>query len=220
MQGDIKSKLSNCLDLISTTYHESGHVIYGLLHLMRVESVCVYEDKIVDRISGLTQYNSIDASSISNNYLAAFIVNADICSNYSGLISEKILFKEISGSDKLPLFLKDGSSEDTLKAAKIIRKYNLADPGKKRYSFKKKLIKETANELILFWEDVKLVAYHLFKHKKLMFNDLKKILTTKSQNKKFWKKKIKFIEYIYFDISSIDENLIRIMFEQQAYSGM
>jgi hypothetical protein len=215
MRGDVKSKLSHCLDLISTTYHESGHVVYGLLHLMIVDSVVVFENKDINRIEGLTSYRSIDITSITDIELIDYVLKSDICSNYAGLISEKLLFKEISGSDKLPFFIKDGSSKDTLEAAKIIRKYKLAEPGKKRYSLKKKLIKETADELLLFWEDVKLVAYELYKHKKLMSDDIKKILTTKSKNKKIWKKKFKFIDCIYFNMPAIDEYFIKSIFEQQ-----
>jgi len=55
--GEIRKKVTKTHELISTSYHEAGHVIYALLHFMLVDSVQIYEDKKLKRINGVTYYD-------------------------------------------------------------------------------------------------------------------------------------------------------------------
>jgi len=199
-----KSDLADHYDLMSTIYHESGHVIYILLNLLKVRKVYVYQNE-EKRSEGFTYYNLPDASSFSNTGILLFIMNLEICIKYAGLIAEKYHFKTISGCNKFPIFLRDGSSDDILSVTKIFKQYNFVPSGKKRYLYKKKLIKSTLDKLQLQWDDVVLIAHKLFQKRKLSFQYLKKILTTKSENKEFWKNQFKIIEFINKNCSKIDE---------------
>ena len=107
------------------------------------------------------------------------------------------------------MFLKDGSSEDILVSANLIKKYNLVPPGRKRYNFKQKLIRETLHELQEHWDAVIVISHALFKHKKLTFEDLYSLLTKKTQNKKFWVEQFKQIQFIAENAGNLDENYLR-----------
>lgn len=197
--SDIRKKVTKTYEFISTSYHEAGHTVYGLLHLMKIDSVNVYEDKKFKRIHGFTHYNSTALETIED---AAFLTDraiAEIGLSYAGLVAEKHQFKLASGSDKFPLFLKDGSSEDTMSASSIIRKYNMAPPGRKRYEFKKKMIKKVGYELQDHWDAVTIIAHALFRRKQLSFFDIKELLTKKTKDKKFWKEQFKYIASMYDD---------------------
>lgn len=196
--------------MISTSYHESGHAIYSLIHGMKVSSVCIFENKKNNRIEGFCYYETPNLSQIQDSNLLHFLLNYEIGIKYAGLTAEKYFFKIISGSDKFPIFLRDGSSDDTLSAAAIIRQYNVAPPGKKRYEFKKKKIKQVLEELKKYWEDVTLLAHALFSKKKLSFLDIKNLFLKKSPNKKFWRAKFKNISCIFDNISAIDDNFLKI----------
>jgi ATP-dependent Zn protease len=204
-------------NLISTSYHEAGHTIYALLHLMKVESVQVFPDgkeKENNIIGGFTHFSFFTLDEIADPDILNYAVNAEICLRYAGLASEKHHFKTISGSDKFPMFLKDGSSEDTQLAAQIIKQYSLASPGKKRYTLKKKLIKNTLNELLVHWDDVNLIAHRLFKSKRIYFDDLKQLLTKNSENKMFWRAQFKEIKHIYDNYKDIDEKQLKIILDR------
>lgn len=206
---EVRKKLTKTHDLISTSYHEAGHTILGLLHFMKVNSVSVFENKKYKRIEGLCSVDFIkEISDIVDQDLLNYLIISDICVSYAGLTAERHFFKLISGSDKFPNYLKYGSSSDTLDAANSIKKYNLSPPGAKRYSFKRKLIKTTLNELKDNWDSVALISHALFEKKKLSYEDLKNILTKKSKNKVFWKKHFKILSYL-FDNKSIDESEIK-----------
>jgi len=203
----IRKKLSKTHELISVTFHEAGHAVYGLLHLMRVESVCIVDGP---RVGGLTLYNSLGESALkedSPNTLYDLYIN-EVAIKYAGLAAEKIHYKKISGSNKFPMILRDGSSDDTLSAAYLIRKHDLSPAGKKRYSFKKKLIREVSLELENHWDAVTVIAHALFDRKKIYFDDIKNILIKKTEDKEFWKNKFKDINYIYNNIGSIDKKYI------------
>ncbi len=192
-----KIKLARSHDLIMTNYHEAGHTIYGLLKFMKVEEVSVFFNEESKRAQGTTCYEMVIDENINDHGLLNFWTNSEIGLSYAGQCAEKYYFKTISGSDVCPMYVKDGSSSDTLEAANIIRKYNLAAPGKERYSFKKKKINETSKLIIKYWSDVVLLSHSLFKRNKLNFNDLRKILcSNKSNNKDFWKDQFKTIDYL------------------------
>lgn len=199
---DFRKKVTKTYEFISTSYHEAGHAVYGLLHFMKIESVYVFEDKKFKRINGFTHYHSPQLDSIEDIKMLGNRVYAEIGLSYAGLVAEKHQFLLASGSNKFPLFLKDGSSDDTIEASKVMRKYQVAPPGRKRYEFKKKMIREVGQELQEHWDAVTLIAHALFRKKQLNFLELKTLLTRKTNNKKFWKNQFKIIEPIYLEDGS------------------
>jgi len=211
-------KLAQTQDLISTSFHEAAHTIYSLLHFMEVDNVSVFYNNDCNRFEGLTYYYSIyheiDLNTIEDYQLFYYIIISEVCTRYSGQVGERLFFKTISGSDKLPIFVKNGSSNDTEIAAGLISKYNLAEAGKPRYNYKKKLIKNITKELQTNWGDVTLIAHLLFKKKKITYNKLKTLLIKNSQNKDFWKSQFKIIEYIYSNISSISHEYLKTLVTQ------
>jgi hypothetical protein len=203
----VRKKLTYTHDLISTSYHEAGHAIYGLLHFMKVPSVYVFENKKNKRIEGFCHYESAkDTQDIKDSVLRLEQVKAEICLKYAGLASEKYHFKTISGSDKFPMFLRDGSSDDTLSAAELIKSYDLAPPGRKRYALKKKLIRATLTDLRENWDAVTLIAHALFQKKRLSYLDIKKLLTTKTNDPEFWRQNFHVIDRIFDKQKPLDEN--------------
>lgn len=202
---EIRKKSHQIHEFISTAYHEAGHTIYGLLHFMKIESVYIFEEKKSKRIEGFTHYTSPPLDSIQDPTLLDNRIYSEIGLSYSGLVAEKYYFKTASGSDKFPLFLRDGSSHDTYSASQVIRKYNLAPPGRKRYDFKKKIIREINHELQENWDAVTLVAHALFQKKKLSYSELKDLLTKKGKNKSFWKEQFKSINYLYDNAAHLGE---------------
>jgi hypothetical protein len=204
--GEIRKKVTKTHELISTSYHEAGHVVYALLHLMYVQSVVVFEHKQLKRIHGLTTYRyPSELDLVEDSILFNALLKSEIGLCYAGLTAEKYHFKSISGSDQTPLFISDGSGEDNESAAKTIVKYNLVSPGRKRYLYKQKLIRGVLSELQHNWDAVTLIAHALFKHRRLSYNDLQELLTKKSRNKKFWKEQFKKINYLYDNSETLDE---------------
>src|ERR1700674_2354629 len=109
--AEIRKKVTKTHEFISTSYHESGHTIYALLHLMRVSSVSVFEDKKLKRIHGNTYYDyPSDFDDIQDPDLLNTLLRAEVGISYAGLIAEKTLFRSISGSRQTPMFISDGSS--------------------------------------------------------------------------------------------------------------
>lgn len=210
--GEIRKKVTKTHEFISTSYHEAGHTIYALLHLMKISHVAVFENKKLKRIHGETYYDHPgDFDSIQDSDLLNALVRADVGMSYAGLIAEKTLFKSISGSSKTPSFIIDGSVEDNRGAASLITKYNLVPPGPKKVAFKKKLMREVQSELHIHWDAVTLIAHALFKHRKLQAEDVMLLLTTRSRNKKFWKEQFKKISYFYDNSKRLDEKDLKSM---------
>jgi len=206
----VRKKVTYTHDLISTSYHEAGHVVYALLHCMKVPLVYVFENKKYKRIDGFCHYESVrELPDIQDEILFAKQLNSEICIKYAGLTSEKYHFKTISGSDKFPMVLRDGSSNDTVTAAALIKQYNLVPPGKKRYSYKKALIKETLSELRQHWDAVTVISHALFNKKRLSYEDIKKLLTKKTKDKEFWKNQFKIIDYIFDHVDALDEKYLK-----------
>ena len=210
--GEIRKKVTKTHEFISTSYHEAGHTIYALLHLMKIIHVAVFENKKLKRIHGETYYDHpVDFNSVKDSDMLANLVRADMGMGYAGLIAEKTLFKSISGSSQTPIFIIEGSADDNKDAAGLMTKYNLVPPGPKRAAFKKKLMREVQGELHFHWEAVTLLAHALFKHRKLSGQDVATLLITRSKNKKFWKEQFKKINYIYDNSASLDEKDLKIM---------
>ncbi len=204
--AEIRKKVTKTHEFISTSYHEAGHTVYALLHLMRVSSVNVFENKKLKRVHGNTYYDyPSDFDEIQDPDLLNNLVRAEVGISYAGLIAEKTLFRSISGSRQTPTFISDGSADDNRAAREVIKKYNLAPPGPKRYAYKQQIMREVQQELHTHWDAVTLVSHALFKRHRLSFDDLRELLTKKSQNKKFWKEQFKKISYFYDNNQNLDE---------------
>lgn len=206
---DIRKKITRTHEMISGSYHEAGHAVYSLLYGMRVSSVCIFENKKNNRIWGVCYYETPNLFKVQDYNLLISLVNTEIGIKYAGLTSEKYFFKITSGSDKFPIFLRDGSSDDTLSAAALIRQYNVVPPGKKRYDFKKKTINKVLKDLKKYWSDVTLLAHALFNRKKLSFYDIKNLFVKKSENKKFWKEQFKNISFIFDRSVDLDDKNLK-----------
>jgi ATP-dependent Zn protease len=207
--ADIRKKFHQTHELISTSYHEAGHTVYGLLHFMKIQSVLVFEEKKSKRICGFTHYDSPSIIEIKDPDLFNERLHSEICLSYAGLVAEKRHFKIMSGSDKFPMFLRDGSSTDINYASILFQKYNLMDSGKKRYHYKQSLMREIDVELQDNWDAVTLVAHSLFKKKKLYFHDLRSLLSKKSEHKEFWKKQCLAIGDFYQNAGTLDEKELK-----------
>jgi hypothetical protein len=109
------------------------------------------------------------------------------------------------------MFLREGSSHDFSEAAELFEKYNLSEPGRKRYNHKQKLLKLIDKELQEHWEAVTIVAHGLFKKKKLSYLEIKELLIKKTANKEFWKKKFKIIVQLYRNSETLDEKDIKFI---------
>lgn len=189
--GEIRKKVTKTYELITTSYHEAGHAVFALLCEMKVSSVCIFEHKMLKRIHGFTQYESPDLD--PHHSLFDVRLQQEIGLSYAGLLAEKYHFKSISGSDQIPMFIKEGSSNDLMSVRKAIHKYNPAPAGKKRTLYKQKIARNTLNMLIEYWDAVELIAHSLFKRRKLTFQDLRQLLIKKSKNKKYWKEQFRII---------------------------
>lgn len=211
--AEIRKKVTKVYEFISTSAHESAHSIYALIHLMKVKTVSVYEDKKVKRIHGLTYYeypcdfDRVEELGMSD--LLNTLIRAEIGMSYAGLIAERILFESISGSKQVPMFIKDGSTDDNQAAQELIEKYAMAPPGAKRSAFKRKMMREVKQELEANWSDVMLLAHALFEHHKLSSEDLFQLLTKKSVNKKFWKEHFKKIDVIFDQHIKLNEKMLK-----------
>lgn len=205
-----KDKLSHQFELIVTCFHESGHTITGLLNFIKISvvGVEVTEKIIPDKDLGYTDFIIVcDSETTADKNLINYLLEAEILTNYGGFAAEKNFYKDICGTDKIPMIIRHGSYLDRDRVAEIIKKYNLAPPGKKRHSFKQKLFHKTQLLLEDFWADVKLIARTLFNRRRLNYEDLKKILIKKSENKVFWKQRFKDIELL-FNSSDLSEDYI------------
>jgi hypothetical protein len=205
---NITQKLSRDYELISVSYHEAGHCLFGLLNHIKITTVAVNSETNNSEDLGYTQYEIAEIEHQDTNVLNRLLM-AEIGINYAGLAAERIYYKDICGSDKLPMMLKGGSSEDIKTAASLIKKFELAAPGKKRYAFKQKMLRDCKLLLEEHWEAVKLIAHSLYRHKKLTFFDLKDILTKKSSNKEFWKTRFKEINLLFDSPTQLDVKTIR-----------
>jgi hypothetical protein len=190
--GEIRKKVTKIYELILASFHEAGHTIYALLCGMKVNSVYVFEHKTLKRVHGITDYSSWVLE--ENSPIFATLLEQEIGLSYAGLIAEKHHFKTISGSDQIPMFIKEGSSDDFLSVRKLMKQYNPVPPGKKRTVYKQKIIRQTLSLLIQNWDAIDLVSHALFKHKRLSFQDLRDLLTKKSSNKKLWKEQFKLFD--------------------------
>lgn len=214
--GDISSKtkkLSYNHEFIATCYHEAGHTISGLLNFMKIPTVSIEMHKKINAdptTLGNTNYETpVYIEKVKDDELRTELVMCEIRINYAGLAAEKLLYKDLCGTDQLPMVLKHGSFEDRDNISNLIKLYNLAPPGRKRHLFKKRALSGATSQLNAYWSDVKLVSHELYKRRKLYYYDLALLLTTKSINKKFWKKKLKEINFLSLYGEKLDERELK-----------
>jgi len=208
----ISEKIAYQFELISASFHEAGHALYALLHYMMVYSSRVFVGQESQRVEGLTSvYPLINLEDITDPVVLSKRLNSEIAFYYAGLIAEKEQFKLHSGSDKLPIILNGGSGEngDIKNISNLIKKYQIAPPGAKRYNFKKKMMRRVTKELQKYWSDVTLIAHALFQKKRLNFKKLQFLLIKKSENKEFWKVQLKTIVELY-DKSPLNQQEIKM----------
>lgn len=201
-------KVSQNHSYISTCYHEAGHAVCGLLMFMKIPDVSVFKNR---RISGETNYEIMTDDQTEDPIMLNYIIKSDIYINYAGLMAEKIFYQDVTGSKIFPNVLKEGIEEDISEIAKIIKTNDLAPPGRKRYLFKKKMMRETRALLEQHWDIVKVVAHELFEKKRLTHDDLKKIICRKTSNKKFWKKQFAYINKFVDQSKKLDNKDIKII---------
>lgn len=106
--NEVRKKLAKMHEMISTSYHECSHVLYGILYFIEITQVELIEESN-GRISGFTHFNSFEPKDFDNLALLKQIAINDVGLRYAGLAGEKIFLKKISGSDNFPFVLKDGS---------------------------------------------------------------------------------------------------------------
>ena len=193
--NSILRKEAHNYELISVAYHEASHTIYALLHHLKVTSVRIYLDKEIDRIIGETNYDGLCIDDITDRQARTDYINCDIGLSYAGLIGEKRNYQLSYGSN-LPAHLYDAYS-DSKEASKLIVKYDVAPPGKARANYKARIKRKVAKELEAHWSDVSLIAHALFKRKRLSLDDLRSILTKKSEDKEGWKERFVEINDLY-----------------------
>jgi hypothetical protein len=197
----VKSKEAHHFEMLGTSFHEAGHTIYALLHFIIVWSVKIYTDKETQRVDGFTHHMSLQIDKIQDPIVRAQYIQAELGMCYAGMVAEKYQYQLHSGSDKAPHFLRDGSSLDIKMASDLIKKYQLAPAGKKRYNYKQKILRKVAHQLQPYWADVTLVAHGLFRKKRLNAEALQKLLTKKSDNKEFWKQHFRDLADFYDRLS-------------------
>lgn len=209
----IDDKLILLLNLSYASFHEAGHTLLCLLNFSRVEVVKIgIVSGLTDIQYGETTYESVfEHSKFSNSLLFNFNIHSEIAILYAGQESERHLFKECSGSNKFPFFLKNGSHFDKKQAHQLIKRYINVSAGLERAAFKKAAIKETYNTIHENWKDVQLIAHALFKSKRLFYKNLKKLLTTKSKNKEFWKNQFRAIDKIFREKEKIDAGELQVI---------
>jgi ATP-dependent Zn protease len=212
---DHKARLSQEFDLITTAFHEAGHTISGLLNLMKVPFVCIDAkmDRSLNKDLGYTNFViAADFRYVQDEGLYKELLLREIYVNYAGLAAEKLLYKDICGTYNIPMILKVGSYLDRDRCSELISTHNLAAPGRKRYAFKKRALQKSIDQLEESWSDVKLVAHILFRKKRLTHDQLKAILTKKSEHKDFWKQHFRILNKIYRNCDGMTDKDLKYYF--------
>jgi hypothetical protein len=207
----IKRRQAHQLETINTAHHEAGHTIFALLQGMIVYSVCIFTDKTSNRVDGFTHYFSLELTTIVDPFILNNRVEAELGMEYAGMMAERHQYHLHTGSDKCPSFLKDGSSADIKRASDLIKKYQLAPAGQKRYRFKQRIMKKVLRQLQEHWGAVIVVAHALFRKKRLTGEEVQTLLTTQTDNKDFWKKQYRMIQNLYAQPYTTKEQFLTII---------
>lgn len=190
-------------ELIASAYHEAAHTIVGLANLLYVDKVSITINQ-----GGDTDYFVFEADNTKDEWLKRMVLMAEVKTIYAGLVGEKMYYKDICGSINFPSHLKNGSSIDTSMASKLIRKYRLARSGAETFELKQDIRVEVEKLLITHWEAVKTVAHALYRKRKLSFSELKYMLV-RTEEKDYWRDKLKKIKTIYEDKNGLCEKVVK-----------
>lgn len=193
-------------ELIAMSFHESAHTICALNNYLQVFNVNVMTPK---KRGGNTEFYIYGNDEVKDEELSKILLIFELQAIYAGLIGEKMYYKDICGSSKFPMHLRIGSSYDIAFASKIIRKNNLMPPGKKTFLFKKQIQFDVEQILYEHWDAVKVIAHSLYKKKKLSLDELKFLLTRKTEHKDFWKDRFKKMNLIHNDKNCPTEDLVK-----------
>jgi hypothetical protein len=193
---NVVRKQSDDYFFIATNFHEASHAITGLHNYFQVYNVNILMPAIKE---GTTDFYIFDNEKIQDEELKYIFLMFELQTIYGGLIGERLYYKDITGSDRFPSHLKSGSASDTFQAAALIRKHHLAKPGKNTHLLKKRIQNDVEELLLEHWDAVKVVAHALYKKKKLNFEELRNLLTKKTNHNDFWKDRFKKIKSIYND---------------------
>jgi hypothetical protein len=197
-------------------WHEASHIICALYNYFQVYTANI--STITKNEDGNTCFLSYDEP-IDDPELKRVILIFELQVMYAGLVGERLYYKQITGSSKLPMHLRIGSSYDIKLASGLIRKNELASPGKKTQLLKKQIQYDVEKILTTHWEDVKIIAHLLYCKKKLCYSDLKYALTRKSNNKQFWKDRFKKIKIVLNDTKCPTQEVVKdIMLEDVIFS--
>jgi ATP-dependent Zn protease len=187
-------KQSYDYELIAMAYHESGHAVCALHNFMKVYNVNVMTPKNQE---GNTDCILYDDNYTDDEELVKVFLIFELQMTYAGLLAEKMYYKDICGSDKFPMHLKQGSSDDIKSASKLIRRHRPVSPGRSTYLFKNQIQNDVEQLLTEHWDAVKIVAHALYQKKRLSYDELKYLLTRRTERKDFWKDKFKKINFIH-----------------------
>lgn len=188
-------------ELIASCFHESAHVVMALHNYFRVFNVNIFSPKRREANTDYYVYNYAG----DNELIKHKFLTLELETFYAGLIGEKIYYKDICGSSKFPMHLKIGSSFDTNSASNIIRENLMALPGKPTLMFKQEIRSNVEKIILDNWDAVKALSHALYQKKRLTFDELKYILTRKTENREFWKDKFKKIKLIHSESITEEE---------------
>lgn len=192
----VLKKQSFDYNLIAATYHESGHIILALNNYFHVSNAVVMIHGENDSNVNFFVYG---LHNVEDPELHKLRLMAEMHVMSAGLVAEKMYYKDICGSSRFPMHLRDGSSYDISSISQIIRKNNLAAPGKETLLLKHRIKNDVEQFLMEHWGAVKVISHSLHKKKKLTFDELKYILTRKTEHKEFWKARFRAIKLIHSD---------------------
>ena len=209
----IAKQQANDYGLIATSYHESAHTIVGLANLLKIDNV-----NVIDSQEGSTFYLMYQADDAKDDaVLQEILVMSEVKTICAGLVGERMYYRDICGSSKFPMHLKNGSNIDTAAISKLFRKYHLANSGKATYNLKQEIREDVEKFLIEHWEAVKVVAHALYKKKKLSFSELKYLLIRLPEDKEFWKDKFKTIKVLYDEKNDLSTKVVRNLISSKCY---
>jgi hypothetical protein len=187
---------------IAASYHEAAHAFIAAYNHMKV-----LEINITNLKYGYVHYLPYEISYI--DFLDKIII-FELQMLYAGLISEKIYYKDMCGSNIFPAHLY-GAYDDTKAASLLIKKYKLLFPNKSVLILKKHIKKYIKALLQEHWNTIKLLAHYIYKIEKLSEDELKSFLITKTNNRKFWRDRYRTIELIYSN-DKISKDKLEIIF--------
>jgi hypothetical protein len=181
------------MESICMEYHESSHAILALYNCFQVFYMSVRNP---DEKDGRTDFYI--PLEIKDQELKRSLLMAELQTMYAGLMGERILYRDLCGNGKFPKHLQVGLSFDIKLASNLIRRHELAPAGKETAEFKKNIQRKVEKILMEHWDSVKLIAHALHKNRKIVsFEELRQLLTRKSNEKEFWREKFSKTKLIY-----------------------